>query len=366
MTFHDTLQAVAIGIEARVPLILWGAPGQGKSSAIRDIALQSNRHLETVIGSIREPSDFVGIPYVVEGRTTLIPPDWAVRLSESNSGLLFFDEISTAPPSTQAAMLRVVLERVAGDLFLGENVSIVGAANPPQQASSGWDLSLPMANRFCHLDWELPADVVRDGFSVGWSSSVLSAEIPLDISKEIASTKLIVGSFLGARPDLVTKVPSSARDSGRAFPTPRTWEMAAVILAYCIVLEANSNVRRLLVNGLVGVGAGAELLNYIDNVDLPDPDSILEDPTRLVVPSRADKTYAIGASVLNALSRNNNEIRWQAAGIVISIIANAGYADISVVFAKKWLQTKPTPQSKPNSESLKALSPILRAAGLVK
>lgn len=366
LSFDDTLQAIAVGIEARIPLILWGPPGQGKSSTIRQLAQQTNRHLETVIGSIREPSDFVGIPYVVDGKTTLIPPDWAVRLSESVSGLLFFDEISTAPPSTQAAMLRVVLERVAGDLYLGDNVSVVGAANPPQQASGGWDLSLPMANRFCHIDWELPADVVRDGLSVGWDSPVFAPEAPADTSDEVGKARLVVGSFLGARPDLVTKLPTSTRSGTHAFPTPRTWDMAAVALAYCNLLDSNPNVQRLLVNGLVGVGAGAELLSYIENVDLPDPDSLLQNPFTLEIPSRADRTYAIGASVINAISRQVDEKRWQNAGIIISSIANGGYADIAVVLARKWMQLRPNDTVKPDSESLRALSPILRTAGLVK
>ena len=53
----------------------------------------------------------------------------------------------------QAALLRVVLERVVGDLELPADVAVVAAANPPEQAADGWDLSAPLANRFCHLEW---------------------------------------------------------------------------------------------------------------------------------------------------------------------------------------------------------------------
>ena len=38
----------------------------------------------------------------------------ATRLCEAAEGLLFLDELTTAPPAVQAAMLRVVLERVVG------------------------------------------------------------------------------------------------------------------------------------------------------------------------------------------------------------------------------------------------------------
>jgi MoxR-like ATPase len=41
----------------------------------------------------------------------------------------------------QAALLRVVLERTVGDLSLPADVAVVAAANPPEQAADGWDLS---------------------------------------------------------------------------------------------------------------------------------------------------------------------------------------------------------------------------------
>ena len=68
-------------------------------------------------------------------------PGLGWRLAEAGRGLLFLDELSTAPPAVQAALLRVVLERVVGDLTLPDEVAVVAAANPPDQAADGWDLS---------------------------------------------------------------------------------------------------------------------------------------------------------------------------------------------------------------------------------
>src|SRR6202042_2804518 len=96
------------------------------------------------------------------------PPSWAVAVAEAGHGLVFFDEISTAPPAVQAALLRVVLERTVGDLTLPDAVSVVAAANPPERAADGWALSPPLANRFCHLDWPVDARTVADGFAGGW------------------------------------------------------------------------------------------------------------------------------------------------------------------------------------------------------
>ena len=150
-----SLEALSLAIAAGVPAVLWGSPGTGKSSAVMALAESAGLRCEVVIASIREPSDFSGLPIIVDGGVRFAPPEWAKNLADQGSGVLFLDEISTAPPAVQAALLRVVLERVVGDLALPSNIAIVAAANPPDQAADGWDLSAPLANRFCHLDWSV-------------------------------------------------------------------------------------------------------------------------------------------------------------------------------------------------------------------
>src|SRR5262245_51120361 len=165
--------ALGVALAARVPVLLWGAPGTGKTSVIRAMAAAAGWPCETVIASIREPSDFAGLPVVNRdgsdgARVDFAPPRWAAELARAGHGVAFFDEVSTAPPAVQAALLRVVLERTVGDLTLPDDVSVVAAANPPEQAADGWELSPPLANRFCHLDWRVEGRTVADGFSGGW------------------------------------------------------------------------------------------------------------------------------------------------------------------------------------------------------
>ena len=78
-----------------------------------------------------------GLPVIRDEETRFAPPQWARRLAAAGSGLLFLDELTTAPPAVQAAMLRVVLERAVGDLALPREIRIVAAANPPGIAADG-------------------------------------------------------------------------------------------------------------------------------------------------------------------------------------------------------------------------------------
>src|SRR5699024_1498779 len=123
------LDSLVLAVRADVPVLLWGSPGTGQTSAVIDLATAAGWVHEVVVGAIREPTDFAGLPVVSGNEVRFAPPRWARRLAGAGEGLLFLDELTTAPPAVQAAMLRVVLEREVGDLPLPAGVRIVAAAN---------------------------------------------------------------------------------------------------------------------------------------------------------------------------------------------------------------------------------------------
>jgi hypothetical protein len=317
-----------------------------------------------LLASIREPQDFAGLPSVVNGRASLVAPDWAYRLSEDGNGILFTDEVNTAPPSVQAALLRVCLDKVAGDCHLGDETSVIAAANPPELAADGWDLAPPLANRFCHLDWELPSDVVRDGFLGSWPSfdPVVTEKEKLD--EAMSQEMVMVAGFLVSRPELTTALPTTATEQGRAFPTPRSWEMAAILSAWATAGNLDESVRRMLVRGAIGPGAAAEYLTYRENTDLPSPEDVLAAPGEFPLPKRADQIFVIAGGVLRAVRLKTTPERWAAAGRVLERLADAGFPDIAVSLARDWLSMRPA-ESKPDPELLKALVPLLKEAKLI-
>lgn len=369
MAYKDTQQALGVAIAARVPVILWGAPGQGKTSVINDLARGTGCHLETILASIREPSDFAGLPVIIGDQACLVAPNWAKRIADvSASGgqsIVFFDEITTAPPSSQAALLRVSLDRVVGDLYLGDRVSVVAAANPPEIAANGWDLAAPMANRFVHLDWNLPAEVVRQGFTTGWPVTPVPQADPADVARMTVLTRLLVASFIGARPDYVTVLPKASSESGRAWPSPRSWDNLAALLGFAKAAHVSSEAERLLVLGCIGDAAGGEFLAYADAHDLPDPEEVLADPDSLVVPTRADRVYALGASVMAAVRMDRTDDRWRRVGNVIAQIAMQGQADVAVALASEWLKSDFRQGTNPDMNAIRTLTPILKQAGVL-
>jgi len=355
------VEALGLALSARVPVLLWGAPGTGKTSVIRALAEAAGWPCETVIASIREPSDFAGLPIVRDGGVDLAPPRWAVRLADSGRGVVFFDEVSTAPPAVQAALLRVVLERTVGDLQLPDGVSVVAAANPPEQAADGWDLSPPLANRFCHLDWPVDARTVADGFSGGWPA-VVPPSLPRDWERRVPVARSWIAGFVTVRPTLAIAMPEDAAGAGRAWPSPRTWDVAARLQAAADAAGSGEAIASLLVRGCVGAGAGVEYMTWLAEADLPDPEAVLADPDSFVLPERGDRAYAALSSIAAAVAADPSADRW-ARGWRAFGRAGASAPDVAAAAARTLARCRPP--GAPIPDEVKAFAPLLRAAGLL-
>ena len=355
---QTTVEALGVAVAARVPVLLWGAPGTGKTSAIKAMAREMDLPCETVIASIREPSDFSGLPVVADGSVVFAPPLWARRLAAQERGILFLDEISTAPPAVQAALLRVVLERVVGDLELPEGIVVVAAANPPELAAGGWDLSPPLANRFCHLDWPVESQAFAEGLIGGWAAPVVP-ELPQGWDSQLARGRGLISAFVSVRPGLTVAVPDDGSAAGRGWPSPRSWEMAALLWTASTVAGASEQARAALMMGAVGQGTALELLNWVSEMDLPDPEQVLLDPQSFVMPERGDRAYAALSAIAAAVAANPTEQRWLAAWKVLGGAAGNG-ADVAALAARVLAQCRPAGVAAP--PELKLFAPVLREA----
>ncbi|MHC6625049.1 AAA family ATPase [Streptomyces globosus] len=330
---NPQLEALALAVTANQPVLLWGEPGIGKSAGMQQLADALGTGLEAVIASVHEPSDFAGLPIVGDDPAAtgvpMAPPDWAVRLARTGHGLLFLDELSSAPPAVQAALLRVVLERRVGSLVLPEGVRIVAAANPPASAADGWHLSPPLANRFVHLDWTHDPRTVARGMAGTWPETALSAVDPARVPGAVARARGAVSGFLTARPGLVHHMPNEAEARGRAWPSPRTWEMALRLLATGYAAGSSREALAAALAGAVGDGAGLELLAYLENLDLPDPDRVLADPGAFALPDRGDRQLAFLIAVVAAVQAEPTRPRWEAGWAVLAKAVDAGVPDVA-------------------------------------
>jgi MoxR-like ATPase len=346
---------------ADVPVLLWGSPGTGKSALIETLGRLDGVHTAVVIGSLREPSDLAGLPVVQpDGSVVLAPPRWARELEAAGGGYLFLDELSTASPAVQAAMLRVAMEKVVGDLALPAATRIVAAANPADLAAGGWELEPPTANRFLHLTHRPDLDTFADGLTIGFDAATAARdEVALrpgtDADRARATAQVL--GFLRARPQRFDACPADPGEAGGAWPSPRTWHHLQRVLAF--LPEREDEARRLAAVGLVGEAAGLEFLTWVRRADLPDPSLVLDGTLALEADLRDDQRFAILTGVASVAVARGSAEAWTAAWEIVRQVP----ADIGAVAARRLLAARPDDAALP--DAVLDLAPVLERAGLL-
>src|SRR5205807_8790447 len=113
-------------VSTRRPVYLWGRPGVGKSSLVRQAAAVLGLGLVDVRATLLDPVDLRGLPRLVGDAAVWCPPAF---LPKTGEGVLFLDELAQAPPLVQAACLQLVLDRRVGEYELPSGWAVVAASN---------------------------------------------------------------------------------------------------------------------------------------------------------------------------------------------------------------------------------------------
>ncbi len=224
-TVHHLSNVYAVLSKAGKPfrrfpsVMLWGAPGVGKSQGVRQIAaeLRQRTGKRVEVTDVRlllfNPVDLRGIPTANADKTLAVwlkPKIFQMEEGEDVINILFLDEISAAPPSVQAAAYQITLDRTVGEHRLPENCIVIAAGNRTTDRSVAYQMPRALANRLCHFEMEINAEE--------WRQWALAAGI----------NRKVLG-YISANPDKLSEAEPDMQ--ALAFPTPRAWEMVSNILS---------------------------------------------------------------------------------------------------------------------------------------
>lgn len=262
---------LALAFSADLVPMLWGAPGEGKTAIVQAFE-NSGYHVFVILGSTRQPQDFIGYPAIENGTMTFYPPDWAVainKLQEQNEKVIVvLDELTTCPPAVQSAMLRIVNEREMcdGKIKFGSNVHIVAIANPKQQAS-GFDLTVAMKNRFVHLNVDTDEEWMK-WLIVGSSNTNAPVYTKYNESHYKGYLSLIHDFFVSHTNNkyLLNEAAVVSRSSEKqAWASKRTWTFLARAMAACDTnnIDTNSMGATEFMLGVIGDRALPPFVQYI-------------------------------------------------------------------------------------------------------
>ncbi|GAB2732788.1 MoxR family ATPase [Nocardioides pakistanensis] len=368
MALHSTpaMRAYAAGVRSNTPVLWWGQPGEGKSAKIESHGAKWGRLVKTVVGSVREASDYLGLPIEDDGRVVYSPPAWAVELNAADAGLLFLDELTTAAPSVQKAMLRILQERYTGDYRLADSVAIVAAANPPECAADGWDLPAPVANRLMHLDWQFDLDEWFEGLGTGFENlAVHSLDDMLGNGddNDHARTYGLITGFLRTRPDLVKPgAPKDPTEAGMAWPSPRSWTNAINVLAHLDPSDEEAAI--LVVKGCVGEGAAKEFFAWVATADLHDPAEVMKNPNIVKwSKERPDRLFALTYAI-TALALNRGDAKsWEQAMRALTVCGQNARPDVALPGVKTLMEKMPKDVKGIPTETRETFADIFQRTG---
>ena len=293
-----------IPIKALPSVMLWGAPGIGKSQAVRQLAreIEGSTGKRAVVTDVRlllfNPIDLRGIPTANADKTLAVwlkPQIFQMDESSDIVNILFLDEISAAPQSVQAAAYQITLDRVVGEHKLPENCIVIAAGNRMTDKSVAFKMPKALANRLLHIEVE--------GSFKSWKEWAIRSGI---------NAKVL--GFLSFRQSYLMGFDSSSNDL--AFATPRSWEMVSNLLNH-----VSDDIEKMypLISGLVGTGVAVEFRTWAKVYDqLPEISDVF-DGKMPKLPSSTDAMYALTASMVSYARDHKNEL---------SRIANSiAYAD---------------------------------------
>ncbi len=339
-----------------LPILLMGDPGVGKTARINIIAESPGYDfkIETILAALRGPEDFLGMPLRTgtdaAPSTVYAPPKWArdfVALNPQDlnwytrkprrsfpavapapiapprivpgmppsaaramgaappappmdpnkiqRGLLFLDELTTAEGRVMTALLRVLHERVVGDLALPGTTAMIAAANPPDQAPAGQQLPAPIANRMIHIRWPSPQPTGWSEWLVG-SANKLAGGVGVEndpvLMRALLAVRMddyqgFVNTFLSVTKDVqaffatvgkaehLFNLPDDDEARAGAWPSPRSWEVGIRGFAAGMA-RGHNDAAKLLLRGSIGEAAAAGFLSYLSERGRPDPKDLLD------------------------------------------------------------------------------------------
>jgi MoxR-like ATPase len=126
---YEALHAL---ISERVPLHIWGACGVGKSQIVAQVAADRKCEFLDIRAVQLDPVDLRGLPRISADRAEWVPPKFFPLDGE---GILFLDELTSAPQMTQAGCYQLVLDRKLGEYRLPDGWLVIAAGNPASAAT---------------------------------------------------------------------------------------------------------------------------------------------------------------------------------------------------------------------------------------
>ena len=299
-------------IPAKLPVLIKGAPGVGKSDIVNQVAKELEMDLIISHPVASDPTDYKGLPGVIDGEAEFLPfGDLREMMNATKPTIVFLDDLGQAPGVVQAACMQLILARQINGHKLSDEIVFVAATNRRQDRAGVTGILSPVKSRFASII-ELEADADE------WIEWAIDNDLPAEV----------IG-FIHFRPGLLSKGEATAEIVNS--PCPRTIAFAGRLI------QAGLDSMEVLA-GAVGEACAAELVGFIKVCkDLPNISAILLDPEGTLVPAAPASLYAVVSALVEKGTEDNVER--------VITYGNRLPADFSVLLVRDLIKKVPAIQN---------------------
>ncbi len=287
MNIEQAKKASEIIVKAGLVPMLWGPPGIGKTTMVKQLAEQHEVEYKSLTTNLLMLDHLTGIPFNQDNKMIFSRPD---NIPENGKGFLLIDEITDGMLSIQKMLYSLVLERSCNGHKIGNSWRILAAGNRPSDGSGSSMLPSALITRMIHIGTccEVPdfTKQLPENADIDVNSWVENFALPNKIN-----------------PFIIAFLKSFSHRIYHFQAIPRTWEMLSKILS---VYNKPDSILHEIILGVIGPETGHEFFGFYKLAQqIPSIDSILNDPENAPLPSDIGIMHALSTALVYKADRNN-------------------------------------------------------------
>lgn len=267
-------EAIKVCLEANVVPCVEGPPGCGKTAIVRQTAQETCHNFQSIVCSVLEPVDIMGMPSVSKGIASFAPFGMFAELFAEDvpPTLALLDDLGQSTPAVQAAIMQLLHGGRLNGHTVRKNVRFVIATNRAIDRAAVNRLISPIRGRVISIPFEINSE--------DWKQWALTAKIhPL------------VLAFIHWQPSALLDWEHSEKGID-AFCSPRALEF----LSQLETAGMTKNVDAGLIDGTIGIRQGCHYAAFRRIYqELVPWEEIRVAPQKATIPEEVSAKYAVAA-----------------------------------------------------------------------